>query len=323
MSKSYEDFIKAVDNSKSICIISHINPDGDTCGSALALYRALKLYGKLQVYLFCDSTFRDTLKVLEGIEDYNTHAISKCDMAIACDCAESDRMGEYFNLFNKAKYRVDIDHHKTNDNYGNINYVEAGVSATCEVMFKIISALNKVRFCLDDTVAKLLYSGLVTDSGGFTFSSVSSQTHEIASQLIKYDFSASQICEHFLKRVSLNVFNLRMRVLSKAKFFADGKIGMIVFNQEDFDVTGTNLNDTEGAINFIRDVANVEIAVSISQTDKPNSYKVSIRTSDNVDASKIASVFGGGGHKNAAGGRTSGFFEDVKDKLLKACTDEL
>lgn len=130
----YEDFIKAIDKSNSICIISHQNPDGDTCGSSLALYRALKLYGKTQVGIFCDSDFRESLKVLDGIDEYNKCEIAKFDMAIACDCAEKERMGEYSALFSKAKYRADIDHHKTNDFYGNINYVEAGVSATCEVM---------------------------------------------------------------------------------------------------------------------------------------------------------------------------------------------
>ena len=319
----YREFINAVDKSNTICLISHQNPDGDTCSSALALFRALRLYGKEQVYLFCDSTFRDSLSVLDGIDLYNITQVEKCDLAIACDCAEYDRMGNYLNLFNKAKFKVNIDHHKTNSRYGNINIIEAGVSAACEVMYKVIKAMDDIKPCIDDTVAKLLYSGLVTDSGGFTFSSVSHQTHEIASQLIKYNFSASDICEHFLKSVSLNVFNLRMRVLSKAKFFEDNKIGMIFFMQDDFSATDTTADDTEGTINYIRDIDTVEVAVAITQTKQNNSYKVSIRTSDRVDASAIASVFGGGGHKNAAGCRVSGFFEDVKDKLLKACKDEL
>lgn len=93
--------------------------------------------------------------------------------------------------------------------------------------------------------------------------------------------------------------------------------------QEDFSATNTTSDDTEGAINYIRDIDTVEVAVAITQTKQNNSYKVSIRTSDRVDASRIASVFGGGGHKNASGCRVSGFFEDVKDKLLKACRDEL
>lgn len=319
----YEEFINAVNKSSSICLISHQNPDGDTCSSALSLYRALKLYGKEQVYLFCDSTFRSSLQILEGIDEYNKSRVINFDLAIACDCAEYDRMGGYYNLFNKAKFKVNIDHHKTNSRYGSINIIEAGVSSACEVAYKVIKALDEIRPCIDDTVAKLLYTGLVTDSGGFTFSSVSSQTHEIASQLIKYNFSASDICEHFLKSVALNVFNLRMRVLSKAKFFEDNKIGMIFFMQEDFSATNTTSDDTEGAINYIRDIDTVEVAVAITQTKQNNSYKVSIRTSDRVDASRIASVFGGGGHKNASGCRVSGFFEDVKDKLLKACRDEL
>lgn len=322
----YEELIKAVEKSNSICIISHQNPDGDTCGSALALYRALKLFGKSQVYIYCDvaeSAFRDSLQVMEGIEFYNKVNIDKCDMAIACDCAEADRMGEYLRLFQKAKYRVNIDHHKSNCKYGNINIVEPGISATCEIIYKVVKAFDALKKCIDDKVAKLLYTGLVTDSGGFTFSSVSKQTHAIASELIEYDFSASDICEHFLKRVPLNTFKLRTRVFSKAKFFENGKIGLIYFSLEDFAETETNPEDTEGAINFIRDIDTVEIAVAITQRRQNNSYKISIRTSDRVDASRIAATFGGGGHKNAAGCAISGFYEDVKDKILKACVDEL
>ncbi len=319
----YEDFIKAVDRSNTIAIISHQNPDGDTCGSALALYRALHLYGKKEVYIFCDSQIKDSLRVLQGSEDYNICEVGKVDLAIACDCADAERMGIYLNLFKKSAMRVNIDHHKTNERYGNINIIEAGVSATCEIMYKVISRMNQVKSCLDDGVAKLLYSGLVTDSGGFTFSSVSSQTHAVASELIKYDINASEICEHFLKNVPLNTFKLRARTLAKAKFYENDRIGMIIFTQQDFAETGTTPDNTEGAINYIRDITGVEIAVAITEMPTPYSYKVSVRTGESVDASRITMTFGGGGHKNAAGCRISGFFEDVKDKLLKACRDEL
>lgn len=318
----YRDFINAVQKANIVSIISHQNPDGDTCGSALALYRALKLFGK-QVYIYCDSVIKDSLTVLKGYENYNASEAVKCDLAIACDCADADRMGVYLDMYKKARIKVDIDHHKTNNNYGNINIIEAGVSATCEVMYKVIKALDEVKPCFDDTVAELLYSGLVTDSGGFTFSSVSSQTHAIASELKKYNFDSSAICEHFLKNVPFNTFRLRARVWSQAKFFCDNKIGMIVFTQQDFKETSTYPDNTEGAINFIRDIEGVEVAVAITELESKNSFKVSIRTSDRVDASRITMIFGGGGHKNAAGCRISGFFEDVKDKLIKACRDEL
>lgn len=318
----YREFTDAVKKAQIIAIISHQNPDGDTCGSALALYRALKNWGK-DAFIYCDSVIKDSLTVLKGYENYNASEAVKCDLAIACDCADAERIGIYLDMYKKARVKVDIDHHKTNTGYGNINIIEPGISATCEVMYKVIKALDGIKPCMDDTVAELLYSGLVTDSGGFTFSSVSSQTHAVAAELIKYNFNASAICEHFLKNVPFNTFRLRARVWANAKFFCDNKIGMIIFTQEDFKATGTNPDNTEGAINFIRDIEGVEIAVALTELSSPNSFKVSIRTSDRVDASRISMIFGGGGHKNAAGCRISGFFEDVKDRLVKACRDEL
>ncbi|MEG1608779.1 MAG: bifunctional oligoribonuclease/PAP phosphatase NrnA [Clostridia bacterium] len=314
--------ITAINNSTKIALISHISPDGDTCGSALALLRALELFGK-SPSIFCENTLSKNLKTLKFSEKYCQESNEIFDLAIAVDCADFSRMGACSNIFQRARHTVNIDHHKTNDNYAEINIVEGGVSATAEVAFKIISALNDIKNCMDDDVARLLYTALVTDSGGFTFSSVSSQTHDIASKLIKFDINASAICEVFLKNITYNVFTLKNLVLSGAKFFDNNKIGFIYFSKENFEKTNTDDECTTGIINNIRNVEGVKIAVSIVETDTPNSYKVSIRTADSVDASRIAMYFGGGGHKNASGCRVSGFFEDVKDKLLKVCRDYL
>ena len=110
--------------------------------------------------------------------------------------------------------------------------------------------------------------------------------------------------------------------MDKAEVYEGGKIGWIIFSQEEFEATGTELSDTTGIINNIRDVEGVFIAVSLTQEEK-NEYKWSIRTDEHADANRIAAVFGGGGHARAAGCRTYGYFEDVKEKVLKACRDHL
>lgn len=320
-----DQLVAAMRSAQTIAIISHISPDGDTCGSGLALYRALVLSGKKPL-IFCADALKENLCVLLGAENYRNQVpdgSDRFDLAIAVDCADAGRLGAMSDLFVRAKKRANVDHHKTNERFGDINIVEGGVSATCEVIYKIIKRMERYAPCLDDGVAKLLYTGIVTDSGGFTYSSVSAQTHTIAADLIRYDIRASEICEYFLKRIRPDVFALKNRVLSRAKFYEDGKIGMIEFLREDFETTHTSDSDTDGIINEIRNVEGVEAAVSLTQMASRMQYKVSVRTTDRVDASRIAGVFGGGGHKNAAGCRLSGFYEDVKDKLLKACRDEL
>lgn len=314
--------IKAIQTSNNIAIISHVSPDGDTCGSSLALYRAITLMGK-KPYIFCENQLKPELLFLEFSENYNLGDQNLLyDLAISVDCAAFDRLGILQKLFNRAKITANIDHHKTNDRFGDINIIEAGVSATAEVMYKIIYEMNKIKPCLDKSVAKLLYSSIVTDSGGFTFSSVSVQTHSIASKLIEFDINASEICKHFLKNTTLNKFNLKNRTLSNAKFYENNRIAMICFMIKDFEATNTTECDTDGIINNVLNIEGVDVAVAISELPN-NSFKCSLRSQDNVDSSRIAMIFGGGGHKNAAGFRLSGYFEDVKERIIKACKDHL
>ncbi len=317
-----EKFLNAVDKAQTIALFSHINPDGDTCGSALALYRALKTYGK-QPYVFCDGVFNEKLKYLDGIEEYNKHAFRPFDLAIAVDCSDDGRLGAYDKEYYSCRYRIFVDHHITRGRRGDLNIVETDAAATAEVVFDLIRAMDKKTPCLDDTVAKLLYCALVTDSGGFSFSSVTKKTMQTAAELIGYDFKANEIFDNFIKKTDFNVFSLKNRVLSGTRLYENGAIAGIFFRKQDFEATGTSETDTDGIINNVININGVKIAFSVTETKGEMQYKVSFRTVDGVSADEIAAVFGGGGHKNAAGCRASGFFEDVKDKILNACRNAL
>lgn len=313
---------KALLSASKVAIFSHINPDGDTLGSSLALYRALVLLGK-QADLYCENDVKPFYSSMLGAEKYNKPTLDRYDLCVACDCGDLGRLGSLSDVFLSAKETLNIDHHKTNDRFAKVNLIFPQASSTCEIMFDLLKLIDEKQSCIDDDVAKLLYTGIVTDSGGFSYSNVSSHTHAVAGQLLKYDFDAAAICEKYLKSITINKFYLKVRVLQNARFFEDGAIGIIRFTQEDFAITNTSEEDTDGLINNIRNIDGVQVALAITDTAVANSFKVSIRTTDIVDASAIASTFGGGGHKNAAGCRLNGFYEDVKDKLLKACKDNL
>lgn len=317
-----EKLVKAIQSASSIAIISHISPDGDTLGSSLALYHALKNLNK-NVQVFCESNIKSEMQDMECVGDYLHFSKDRFDLVIACDCADLGRLGTCVEIFDRAKMTANVDHHKTNTRFGNINIVRGDASSTCEIMYDILSQLDNKQNCFDDSIAKLLYTGMVTDSGGFSFSNVSSNTHLVASKLIKYNIDASKICEKYMQSISMNKFKLKIRVLDKARFFDDNRIGIIHFCREDFEATNTTEDQTEGIINNIRNIDGVDVAIAITDTKNQNSFKISIRTADNVDAAAIASVFGGGGHQCAAGCRANGFYEDVKDKLLKATRDNL
>lgn len=314
--------VKALLSAERVAIFSHINPDGDTLGSSLALYRALVLLGK-QADLYCENDVKEFYSSMTGADKYNKPTLDSYDLCVACDCGDLGRLGSRSNLFMSTANTLNIDHHKTNDRFAKVNLIFAQASSTCEIMFDLLKLIDEKQSCIDDEVAKLLYTGIVTDSGGFTYPNVGAHTHLVASQLLKYSFDAAAVCNKYLKSLSLNKFNLKVRILQGARFFEQGRISIIHFTREDFALTGTCEDDTDGIINNIRNIDGVEVAIAITDTWADNSFKVSIRTNDRVDASMIASTFGGGGHKNAAGCRLNGFYEDVKDKLIKACRDNL
>lgn len=314
---NFIDAIKEIKRANDIAIISHINPDGDTVGTSLAIYKALKMCGK-KPYIFCDDKIVGKISILSGNENYNKESLDKYDLSIAVDCADIERMGCSYSEFKKGRRKMVIDHHKTNNRYGDINLLDVNSAATAQIATFLLDEMK----LLNADIAKLLYSGLVTDSGGFSFSSVTADTMKAGSVLLNFDIKAHEICEHFMKKIKYNVYELKSRVLNNAKFYDDNTIGIITFKKEDFEATNTDNTCTEGIITNIINIIGVKVALSISEVGS-KSYKVSIRTGEDVDSSKIALVFGGGGHKNAAGLRLSGYYEDVVERLLKAVRDEI
>lgn len=311
-----DKLIEELKKAKSVAIISHISPDGDTLGCGLALYQALKLYG-IMPYIFCDDEISEKLKFIPNSSAINIKSANYYDLAISVDCGDLGRLGLSSEEFFKAKVTVNIDHHKTNTRFADINIVKI-TSATAEIVCEL---LNRMEI-LDNISARALYCGLITDSGGFTYSSVNPNTFLVAGKLMAYDISAHEICEHFMKSTPINKFKLKARVLNNAQFYDDNRIGIVVFRNSDFSMTDTTGSDTEGMINDIRNVDSVRVAVSIAEAGK-DIFKISFRTGEDVDSSRIAMVFGGGGHKNASGCKLLGCFEEVLEKVLKAVRDEI
>lgn len=314
-----KEYIKRADN---IAVVCHANPDGDTLGSGLALYYSLKSIG-MKADIFCDDVPCGKLTYLPGCDNVRTDMPEiKPDLCIAVDCADIELIGRHSQLIKTSRFSVCIDHHPGNTRYAGLTWLEDKAAATAQTVYKLIRSMQDMGVKIDNNVAKLLYCALVTDSGAFSFSSVNSETLTIAADLIKYDIQAHKIIEHFLRTVELKVFMLKNRVLSKAKFYDNNRIAMIIYTREDFSATGTAPSDTEGIINEIRNINGVDVAVSLSQVGDFE-YKVSFRTSEKAEANRIASVFGGGGHARAAGCRCRGYLEDVKEAVVKACRDYL
>lgn len=315
--KNFDRLIKAIDTAQHIAVISHMNLDGDTMGSAIALYSALKKYGK-SPYLFCnDTVVPRKLQYIDGHDLYNTDSRNRYDLVISVDSADYERLAAAKVEFDKGIVKANVDHHITNTRYAEINVVY-DCAATCQIIYYIVDALG----VLDDKIAHALYCGLTTDSGAFTYSSVNSETMLVASELLKYKVHPTEICDKLFREITLREFRLKHRVLNKVRFYHGNRIGIVVFEKDDFIATDTDYSNTEGIVNCIRDIDSVDVAVSIAEVGN-ESYKISFRSSESVDCSRIAMHFGGGGHIRASGCKLNGLLEEVVERIVKASIDEI
>lgn len=317
MNDRLQKISNALKAARTIAVYCHTNPDGDTLACALALYRALVSIGK-SVEIFCDGAVPDKYVFFENSDKIALPRKGVHDVGFAVDCSDIDRLGGAAKSFLSSSSTLAVDHHKSHSPFADVYFADATAAACAEIVFDLLDGMNLV----DDGVAALLFAGIVADSGCFQYPSTTRRTHEIACKLLAYDIDASQIIYNVHRRIPENVFELKMRVLGRTKFFENGKIAIVTFFSKDFVDTATLPSDTEGIISSAIDVDGVEIAFAVSEVADKN-FKVSVRTKNYVDASDLASTFGGGGHDKAAGCRLNGYYEDVIDKLLKAARDRL
>ncbi len=317
---SYKKAIDLLKNNQKIAVFMHINPDGDCISSALSLYLFLKKCGK-DVVCFSQgldsSVISDKFKFLPSIDAFNSVPPQKeYDLCVGMDVSDASRFGETcFRLFMKGKNNLVIDHHIANNNFAKNVVREESAASTTQILYKLLVEYDENL--IDKDIATCLYTGLVTDSGCFSFSCTTKETHLVAAKLLTYGIDSTEITRIVMKDTPISVFMLKNRVLSRAEFFDGNNIGLINFTLEDYDATGTTEQNTEGIINSILDVQGVEVAISISAIAE-KSYKVSFRSKHKVDASACARCFGGGGHFHASGCRVYGYYEDVKNKIIEA-----
>ena len=313
----FDKIAKEIEKAQSISIYTHVSPDCDTLSCALALRCALISIGK-SVDVYSVDPVPSTLKILHGAECITLPEKKIHELSIAVDCDSLERVGNAMRSFLSSKVKIAIDHHKTHKKFADITLVDTNVSACAEIIYEFLNHIG----LLTRAIAELLFAGIVTDSGCFQFPSTSANSHTIASELMTFDIDAGQIIYDVFKKTSKNKFMLENVVLNKCKFYEDDQIAIITFTEEDFKQTNTSLNDTLGTIVKVIDIDSVKIAYAISEAST-KSYKIMIRTKQDIDASDIASEFGGGGHARAAGCRLNGYYEDIVDKLLKVAKDRL
>ena len=299
-------FLKKHDNS---LILTHASPDGDTLGSAYALYYGLNEIGKSACVL-CPDVIPEKYGYFARKTD---HVARENATVIAVDVADKRLLGSLKEEFGDI-VDLNIDHHISNVRYAKNLYLDSDASATAECMFELLS-LMKVN--INDITAKALFTGIVTDTGCFKYSNVTAKTHMIAAQLYEYNIDAPEINRVMFDTKSRKLLELERMVLDASEFHFDGKCIILPVTAEMQEKTGCSGTELEGIAVISRSIEGVIAGITLKQTDD-NEFKVSLRTYPPLDASQICKKLGGGGHKAAAGASVTGTLPEVKKKVLDA-----
>lgn len=311
---NYEKIKEAIQSAKKILIISHVNPDGDALGSTCGLYSAI--YNNLKKRCdICTLTYVSPIyNFLPNIEhakhSFDTSIVY--DLVITVDVAAIDRISDMKPLFDRAKMTVNIDHHKTNNNFGDLNYVLPEASSAGEVLFKLFKLWD---WKIDLDTAECIYTAILTDTGGFRFDNTSSDVFMIASELVKIGVNPNKIYTYCYELKSKNYIMFQNYCIQKAVFSEDNKIAYTTVYKKDLEKFHAKDDYTEGLAESLRAIDTTDIAFIVKEVEPNKTSKISMR-SKLYDVAQICSHFGGGGHSRAAGCTIKSGVESAVKKVL-------
>lgn len=297
-------YLKKHDN---YIILTHASPDGDTLGSAYALYYALNEIGKTACVL-CDDVIPQKYDYFARKTD---HVSRENATVVAVDVADERLLGGLKEEFG-GQIDLCIDHHISNTKFAKNLYLDDSAAATAESMYELIM---QMRVNINDITAKAIYTGIATDTGCFKYSNVTDKTHIIAAKLHEFNLDAAEINRLMFDTKSKKLLTLEKMVLESAEFHFDDKCVILPVTEKMQVETGCSGTELEGIAVISRSVEGVKAGVTIKQT-ADDEFKVSLRTYPPLDASAICKELGGGGHKAAAGASVKGSIDEVKQKVL-------
>lgn len=294
----------------SVVILGHVRPDGDCLGSTLGLYHYIQTnYPAVRAAVYLEES-SPKFGYLAGY-DAILHETDeeRYELCICLDCGDEERLGSFGVYLANASKSLCLDHHITNTRFCEVNLVSENASSTCEVLFE---QLDEEK--IDKAAAECLYTGLIHDTGVFKYSCTSARTMEIAGKLMAKGIDFGSIIDNSFYKKTYVQNQILGRALLESITFLDGKCIFSALRQSEMEFYGVNGKDMDGIIDQLRLTEGVEVAIFMYQTG-PQEFKVSLRSQNAVDVSRIASYFGGGGHVRAAGCTMSGRIHDVVNNL--------
>ncbi|MCI8577067.1 MAG: bifunctional oligoribonuclease/PAP phosphatase NrnA [Lachnospiraceae bacterium] len=300
-------------NAQSIAILGHVRPDGDCVGACLAVWNYLAGQypdKEIQVYLEQPPVKFHYLKRFDDISQ-DTDSGKQYDLCICLDSSDTERLGDFAGYLAGASQSICIDHHVTNRGYAMENIIDPDASATCELLCGFLDQDQ-----IDQTVAECIYTGILHDTNVFKNSNTTAKTMEAAGRMMAKGIDFGRIIDESFYRKTYVQNQILGRALMESILFLHGKCIFSAVRMKDMDFYNVTSADLDGIVDQLRVTGGVECAIFLHEIEN-HVYKVSMRSNQYVDVSRVAAFFGGGGHVRAAGCTMNGSMYDVVNNLSK------
>lgn len=307
------EWMDILKNARRLAVVSHVSPDGDTLGSGCALMQALDQWNKDVVY-YCANASPESEAALPGADRMTDDAalLDGVDAVVAVDCADAARMGEAAEHVGDKPLLV-IDHHGSNPGFGTVNVVRPDAGSTCEILYDLLLEMG-VEITQD--MADCLYTGIVTDTGRFTYEVTTPHSLRAAADLMERGCHFTDIAEREFRTRTEAKTRLMGRVLSQMELVCGNRVAILTVTQDLLSETGAVNTDSEGLVNYGIEIDTVLASCMLYQR-LDGRWKVSLRGKGPCLVDQVAVALGGGGHKYAAGVTLEGSLEQVREQLLE------
>ena len=295
----------------------HISPDADALGSVNALRLVLKKMNK-KAYVFCDGKVPHNIAFLKMPLEEKASKIAKADVCIMLDCNSLDRVGKYGEYFDKAKIKVNIDHHQKMDYKFDYTYVNSDSPSTADLVYEVIKNLDVT---INSEIALNLYAGLASDTGCFQHPTTNQISHKHAYELINYNFDLQEANYNMFKYKQRNYLYFYKSALRNTKSYLNEKVYVTFFNYKSYK-RFEKICDNSASFQFLDGVEGNEIRVKVIEKEK-GFFTISFRSNRYANVCDVAKNFDGGGHIRAAGGKATGSYKEILNKILTTCKEEL
>lgn len=322
---AFENVVREIGNAirdhGRFLILSHLRPDGDALGCEIAMGLCLRQLGK-DVRVWNEDGVPENYRYLPHSEMVEKPPPTKhaFDVVIALDCSTFRRLGSGPDAVSHSKLWINIDHHASNERYGDLILIDADAPATGQILYEFI---RKEELPLTYEMADNLYVALSTDTGSFKYPSTTARSFEIAADLVRAGVNVGELSQKMYDSYPRRRIELLRALLNVLQFSCDNRVASFTLTQEMLRKTGARPEDTEGLIDHIRAVQGVIVALFVEELPEGN-VRLSMRSKDRrIDVCKISQIFGGGGHPLAAGARMPGPVREAAKKVLQAICNEI